>query len=349
MKSLDVLEKLTKNQTLLGSELKVLLTEELADPHRCQAFGITQENGLRMIDNRAQVFQTIYPKVNQTAQQLGLSKTDTIFLLWRIWLPLSIQISRKKKKLKRAFIQGILGGQGTGKTTLSILLQLILKQLGHTTINLSLDDLYKTYHERQELKQRDRRLIWRGPPGTHDVDLGIKILDQLRDPHPSQPVAISRFDKSLNNGEGDRIDPEIIEQADIVLFEGWFVGVRPLNNVQKIVWPDPINTPEAQQFAKDSNEALKAYLPLWERLDSLIVLNPVDYRLSKQWRKVAERKMIASGKTGMSDQQIDKFVDYFWQSLHPELFIIPLLNNPNFVDLVIEINDEHRPINIYKP
>ncbi|MEM8781137.1 MAG: glycerate kinase, partial [Cyanobacteria bacterium P01_G01_bin.49] len=268
--------------------------------------------------------------------------------LWYFWLPLAIQISEEKKRLNRPLIQGILGGQGTGKTTLCTLIYLILEQLSHRTINISLDDLYKTYAQRQKLKENDPRLIWRGPPGTHDVELGIKILDQLRDPIYSQPTAIPRFDKSLWNGEGDRIESEILSQADIVLFEGWFVGVRPINEAQYHVWPNPINTSEDRQFAKDINHALTAYLPMWERLDRLMVLYPVDYHLSKQWRKEAEQKMIASGKTGMSNQQIDKFVDYFWKSLHPELFITPLVQNPNLVDLVIEINADHSLKHIYR-
>jgi len=42
---------------------------------------------------------------------------------------------------KLASYQGILGGQGTGKTTLAAMLSLILGQLGYHTLSLSLDDL----------------------------------------------------------------------------------------------------------------------------------------------------------------------------------------------------------------
>ncbi|NJQ98359.1 MAG: glycerate kinase, partial [Hydrococcus sp. CSU_1_8] len=114
--------------------------------------------------------------------------------------------------------------------------------------------------------------------------------------------------------------------------------------------PAPIITPEDKQFAKDTNERLKEYLPLWERLDRLIVLCPVDYRLSKQWRKEAEQKLkVASGKEVMSEDEIDCFVEYFWRSLHPELFITPLTKNPNLVDLVVEINADRRLGRLYQP
>jgi D-glycerate 3-kinase len=88
------------------------------------------------------------------------------------------------------------------------------------------------------------------------------------------------------------------------------------------------------------NAQLKNYLPLWERLNSLIVLYPTDYRYSLVWRKQAEKQMIATGKSGMSELEIEAFVNYFWRSLHPELFINPLLKSSS-VDLVIEVNFDH--------
>jgi D-glycerate 3-kinase len=97
------------------------------------------------------------------------------------------------------------------------------------------------------------------------------------------------------------------------------------------------------------NEQLKHYLPLWERLDRLMLLYPTDYRLSQQWRRQAEQQMISTGKSGMADSQVDEFVEYFWRSLHPELFITPLTRNPSWVDLVIEINPDHTVGAVYQP
>jgi D-glycerate 3-kinase len=212
---------------------------------------------------------------------------------------------------------------------------------------LSLDDLYKTYSDRQRLRQADPRLIWRGPPGTHDVDLGIEVLDNLRR-CSGVPVRVPRFDKSACGGAGDRTEPEIVEGADIVLFEGWFVGVRPIDPAAFDSAPAPIVTPADRAFARDMNAKLRDYLPLWERLDRLMVLYPVDYRLSVQWRKQAEHQMMAAGKSGMSDADIEEFVKYFWKALHPELFVKPLLNSP-WVDLAIEINPDRCAGAIYKP
>ncbi len=134
---------------------------------------------------------------------------------------------------------------------------------------------------------------------------------------------------------------------DILLFEGWFVGVRPINPQDFDSAPPPIFTDEDRQFARDMNRQLQKYLPLWQLLDSLIVLYPTDYRCSLTWRKQAEQQMIAAGKPGMSESEIEEFVNYFWRSLHSELFIKPLIKSAELVDLVIEINSDRSFGKIY--
>ncbi|XWK87703.1 MAG: glycerate kinase [Phormidium sp.] len=336
----EILEKWVSSNSLSASSLEKLQILALADQSRAKAFGITSGNVAHLLDNRSHLFTQIHPQVIQYCQNKGFTNRPLILeTLWELWLPLAIQLATWRRALPRPLIQGILGGQGTGKTTLAAVLSLILKHLRLETISISIDDLYKTYSERQELQKQDPRLIWRGPPGTHDVNLGIEVLTQLR--QQQTPVKIPRFDKSLWQGAGDRTTPEIVEKADIILFEGWFVGVRPIDPTTFDSAPEPIVTLSDKTFARDINFKLQEYVPLWQLLDRLIVLYPVDYRLSLQWRKQAEQEMIASGKTGMTDKAIEQFVQYFWRSLHPELLIKPLVENPKLVDLVIEINPDH--------
>ncbi len=347
------LVQILQNWATLGrrpkpEEWQQLEVWELHDKNRCLGLGIAPENVTEVLKQRAHIFEAV---VEQVSHILGYLPVTT---LWHLWIPLAMQLATKQKLLGRPLIQGILGGQGTGKTTMGKVLSLILCELGYRTLSLSIDDLYKTYAERQKLREFDPRLIWRGPPGTHDVELGLQVLDQLRQqPCPvteNQPfIEIPRFDKSAYQGAGDRTTPEKISGVEIILFEGWFVGVRP---IEGDIWhnaPWPIITESDRLFAQDNNQRLREYLPLWQRLDSLIVLYPVDYRLSLAWRKQAEHEMIASGKSGMSDAEIEKFVHYFWQALHPELFIEPLIKNPQWVDLVITINRDRSIGQIYSP
>ncbi|MEL4893924.1 glycerate kinase [Crocosphaera sp. Alani8] len=343
---IKLLEILNKSPYFSPSNLDSLLQQDLQNQSFCNIFGITVENGLEKIEQRLILWQKSHNSVFEYCQKLGFSGNDKMCLLWKLWLPLAIQLSEKQSSKTKPLIQGILGVQGTGKTTLSKILCLILKQLGYTTISISIDDFYKTYREREKLKEIDPRFLWRGPPGTHDVQLGIKILSQLKDPNYSLPISIPRFDKSLWNGEGDRVEPEITNKPDIVLFEGWFLGVKPIKESEFNQPPLPIKTEEDKQFARDINENLKTYLPLWEKLDSLMVLYPKDYTCSKQWRKEAEQKMILLSKIGMNNRQVDEFVNYFWKALHPQLFVTPLAQNPHIVDLVITIDHNHYPQHI---
>ncbi len=348
----QILNQWVTGQIPTALEGQHLAAETLASPQRAEALGITPANVEEIIQARTELFQAVYSDVLSLASfnSTPTTKQDTLLSLWNLWLPLAMKLASFRQQLGRPFIQGILGGQGTGKSTLATVLSLILTHLGYRTLSLSLDDLYKTYAERQRLQEQDSRLIWRGPPGTHDVELGIELLDQLRSPDQQQSILVPRFDKSAWGGAGDRTTPERVEGVDIVLFEGWFVGVRPINPaVFDAPTPTPIQTLADRVFARDMNQQLKAYLPLWERLDRLMLLCPTDYRLSQQWRQQAEQQMIATGKPGMTDLQVAEFVEYFWRSLHPELFITPLTKNPKLVDLVIEINPDHSVGAIYRP
>lgn len=343
----QILECWTAGQTPTAQELQQLAKLTLAAQHLSLAFGITPENVDEVMRERSHLFCSIYPTL--VSSSILHRSSFTLETLWNLWLPLATQLAQYRQQLGHPFIQGILGVQGTGKSTLAAILRLILKHLGYHALCLSLDDLYKTYAERLSLTEKDPRLIWRGPPGTHDIQLGLTVLDRLRHPKQIAAIEVPRFDKSAWGGAGDRTQPEVVEGVDIVLFEGWFIGVRPISPAAFDTAPAPILTAADRLFARDMNIRLQDYLPLWEKLDRLIVLYPVDYHLSLQWRLQAEHQMIAAGKSGMTDLEIKEFVNYFWKSLHPELFIKPLTSNSNWVDMVIEINADHSVSAVYRP
>ncbi|MEG4499454.1 glycerate kinase [Microcoleus sp. F10-C6] len=359
----EILHRWQAGDRPIAPDFEHLAFWELADDARSssratltRAFGITPDTVADVVRCKTDLFFSLVGELHT----FPLKSTVFLETLWNLWLPLAMQLSTAKQSLNRPLIQGILGGQGTGKTTLCQILRLILGKLGYSTVSLSLDDIYKTYADRQKLQKADPRLIWRGPPGTHDIDLGIAVLDKLRgslthnlaavdNPKSdaikpdliNKNIEIPRFDKSAWGGAGDRSQPEIISGADIVLFEGWFVGVNPVVDAKLNEFlagaPFPISTEGDCQFARDMNAKLHDYLPLWKRLDRLMVLYPQDYRISQVWRNQAEREMMAAGKSGMTEAEINRFVEYFWKALHPELFIKSMVEGGDGVDLVIEI------------
>ncbi|MEL6221061.1 MAG: glycerate kinase [Cyanobacteria bacterium J06627_8] len=329
------------------------LTECLqVTPQQSAVYGLNPHNHEQChswISRQFEVYQDYWPVFCQLCNDTLCISPHPSALLWMLWLPLATRLIQQHQQINRPVIQGILGGQGTGKTTLAHVVESLVSHLGYRVCSLSLDDLYKTHRERQAMRTADSRLRWRGPPGTHDTALGLEVLNALKKPEPDRPISIPRFDKSLHDGSGDRIQPETIEGADIVLFEGWFVGVRPIDPSAFASAPPPISTEADRQFAQDMNNQLADYLPLWKELDQLMVLYPTDYRLSQRWRQQAEDKMKALGKSGMSNDEIQEFVSYFWRSLHPALFIEPMLQRSDLVDWVVTVNSDRSIDSMYVP
>jgi D-glycerate 3-kinase len=329
-----------------------LVEAELADRRRAQAWGVDGDNVVDQLRARLAWLRSlaqIHPGLPLPAAPLS----TYLPLAWQLWLPLAQQLKQIRDRQPGPLIQGILAGQGTGKTTLAAILSQLLRAQGYGTASLSLDDLYQPWAVRRQLHQADPRLRWRGPPGTHDIPLGLATLAQVRQASPGTVISLPRFDKSLHNGQGDRTRPEPIQAIDILLFEGWFVGLRPLPPEDLEAGLATLRqglTPEAdRQFARDINQALAAYLPLWQSLDRLLLIAPQDYRWSQGWRQQAEQARQAQGKTGMDPATVAEFVDYFWRALPPPLFIPPLTQPGGGVDLVIEVDGERRPQAIYQP
>jgi len=345
----DLLAPCLAGEPLSNAAQRQLERQLLTNPDACGAFGITPETVSEVVERRSQLLQALYPSLQKLCCDAWQWPAIPVETLWSLWLPLAQQLASHHQALGRPLVQGILGGQGTGKTTLAAILSCILSGVGIQVCGLSIDDLYKTHADRMQLRQTDPRFIWRGPPGTHDVALGLEVLQRLKQATPHEPVQVPRFDKSLHGGSGDRTHAETVQDIGVVLFEGWFVGARPIDPQGFDQAPSPIDTDADRAFAREVNRRLQNYLPLWDQLDRLMVLYPMDYRLSQQWRREAEQTMKDQGKSGMSDAEIEQFVTYFWRSLHPELFITPLCADAARTDLVVEINANHAPERIYRP
>lgn len=74
---------------------------------------------------------------------------------------------------------------------------------------MSSDDFYLPLEDRQRIKKDKPFLRQRGPPGTHDLQLINEVINNLNSNNGHLKIPI--FDKSLNNGEGDRSGFKIVE------------------------------------------------------------------------------------------------------------------------------------------
>jgi len=96
-------------------------------------------------------------------------------------IPVCFWIAKKIKK-KEPLIIGLAGGQGTGKTTVTSIISIILKKYFKLDIfKISIDDFYKTRKQRALLsKNKHSLLMTRGVPGTHDIDIMLNFFKKIK-------------------------------------------------------------------------------------------------------------------------------------------------------------------------
>lgn len=218
-------------------------------------------------------------------------------------------MEHKKKNKSGPLVLGISAPQGCGKSTLCEQLESVFQYLGLTAASVSIDDFYHTRKNQVAVAEEhagNRLLEMRGNAGSHDVALGTKTLQALKNAtSPESTVALPRYDKSMHQGKGDRSDestwPVVRGPVDVVLFEGWMLGFSHVKNAGKV---DPdLDT---------VNSFLKGYKNAWDRfVDSWLVIKVADPSFSHQWRLQAEKRMRDAGRTAMTDEEVAVFVDRF--------------------------------------
>jgi D-glycerate 3-kinase len=203
---------------------------------------------------------------------------------------------------------GISGGQGAGKSTLSMLLEQAFRLRGVKVLVLSLDDFYLSKDERKILGVREHPLLaTRGVPGTHDVE---RLTDTLAAVFQPGRHRLPRFDKGLDDRAAQPVWFD--GPADIVIIEGWCVGARPQPAVQL---SDPVNDLERDQdpdgrWRHYVNESLSgSYQRLFERIDQLLYLAVPDIEAVLRWR--GQQELQRPPDQRMSQQAIREFVAHY--------------------------------------
>lgn len=94
----------------------------------------------------------------------------------------------------------------------------------------------------------------RGVPGTHDVELGIRVLSQLGNAEPTTTTLIPRFDKATDDPRPLSQWERFTGRADLILFEGWCVGAIAQPEAELVA---PVNSLECEF---DSNGTWRNYV-----------------------------------------------------------------------------------------
>ncbi|HET7779948.1 MAG TPA: kinase [Rudaea sp.] len=195
----------------------------------------------------------------------------------------------------RPWLIGLSGLQGSGKSTLAGQLVELAARRAIGALALSIDDFYFGRAARQRLARDVHPLLaTRGVPGTHDVDLLLGTLDALRTATPRRPARVPRFDKGLDTRVAPSRWRSVARKPDFVILEGWCIGVPPQDEAALL---KPVNELERDEDrdARWRNwvnaQLARHYVPLWQRLDRLVMLQAPSCAIVARWRDEQERAL----------------------------------------------------------
>ena len=259
------------------------------------------------------------------------------------YLPISDLIFKNYIKDKKTKIIGLTGGQGSGKSTISNILKIILKEIYKLeTVIFSIDDFYKTIKQRRSISKKVSHLfLTRGVPGTHDTKLLMDCFKKLKN-KKFKKLLIPKFDKSIDDRLPKKKWQKIKKKPNIIIFEGWCVGATPQKNKELSI---PINILETEKdknniWRKKVNYELKtSYKKIFNLVDEFIYLKVPSFKHVLKWRLLQEKKlkMRSKGKKIMTDEQIKNFIMYY------ERITKHMLKNfSSIAKVVIKIDDKHR-------
>ena len=249
---------------------------------------------------------------------LGKSKAEKIKTLKKIYIPMSFWIENKYKKKRETLILGFSGGQGSGKTTVTGILKIILKKFFKRRIHVSsIDNFYKTLEDRNKISNKIHPLLkTRGVPGTHDINL-VKNFFTLIRKKKFKKIKLPKFEKAGDNRTKKKYWFNIKQKPEIVILEGWCVGAKPQSNslIKK-----PINVLEKYEdkdfiWRKHVNEKLKKeYKKVFAMIDNFIFIKIPNFNVVFKWRFLQEsklRKKLHSKKKIMSYNEIKRFIMFY--------------------------------------
>lgn len=219
---------------------------------------------------------------------------------------------------------GLCGAQGSGKSTMALVLEALLAHAGLPTAQLSLDDLYLTAAARHRLAETLHPLLrTRGVPGTHDLPLGLALLAALRQASAHGTTAIPGFDKASDDRLPESRWRRFHGRPAVILLEGWCVGALP-QPVAALA--EPLNPLERDEDPDGTwrwlvNDRLGGeYQVLFGQLDLLILLRAPGFETVFAWRKQQEDKLrarlLAEGRSErdagvMDDATLVRFINHY--------------------------------------
>ena len=252
----------------------------------------------------------------------------------------------KKANSRKPFFVGLAGGQGTGKTTISSIIKIILEKYFKLKVfKISIDDFYKTRKERIALSKKIHpMLLTRGVPGTHDINMMLDFFKKSKSKKFNQ-IKLPNFNKAIDDRFPKNKWNKINSRPDVIIFEGWCVGARAENNKtlkksinsmekvndQKLIW------------RKYVNQQLKTkYKKLYSQLNCMIYLKAKNFSLLQKWRLKQEHKLwLKTKKKGghkiMSKKDVINFMQTY-QRITQNMF----KDVPKYASIIFKLDSKHQ-------
>ena len=276
------------------------------------------------------------------AEDLPASFADAVAA---VYAPLAARVAETARRHGPGFAVGLCGAQGSGKSTLVAVLEMLLDEAGMRTTTLSLDDFYLPRPDRAALAETVHPLLaTRGVPGTHEVALAIEVVDRLR---AGEGALSPRFDKAADTRASDW--RELDGPTDVILFEGWCVGATsepasalrtPLNALERE------RDPEGVWRTYVNDQLAGPYQALFGRLDMLVLLQAPSFEVVLGWRIEQEHKLKArlarEGRDparAMTDAEIATFIAHYERITRRILAEMPAR-----ADMVVRLGEDRRPV-----
>ncbi len=290
-----------------------------------------------------QKIKSDYLKYLHSQEVMSEPFRDKLKQLKKFYLPISNIINEEHIKDKKVKIIGITGGQGSGKSTISNILKIILKKIFNlNTVIFSIDDFYKTLKDRKKMSLKISPLfLTRGVPGTHDTKLLLNTIKKLKK-SKFDKVNIPIFDKSTDNRLPKKYWQSIKEKPDIIIFEGWCIGAKAQNNRDLLI---PINKLEKEKDKNSTwrlyvnNKLKKEYSKIFKLIDKLIFLKVPSFKKVYEWRLLQEKKLRTKsrGNKIMNDNEVKNFIMFY------ERLTRHMLNTmTKKSDVIVKIDSKHK-------
>ena len=260
-------------------------------------------------------------------------------------IPLCFWISKKADK-KRPYFVGLAGGQGTGKTTISSLIKIILtKYFKLEVFKISIDDFYKTRKERISLSKKIHpMLLTRGVPGTHDINMMLNFFKKVKI-KKFKKLKLPTFNKAIDDRFNKKHWYDLKNKPDVIIFEGWCVGAKSEknNSLKKTINSMEKAKDQKQIWRKYVNQQLKSeYKNLYSQLNCLIYLKAKNFSLLQKWRLKQERKLWLNSKRKsnlkiMNKEDVINFMQTY-QRITQNMFRYM----PKYASIILNLNSNHQ-------